>query len=310
MEIEIVLHQMVQLFIMMALGYLLYKVRLMDEAFNKKLTKLLLNCTLPAMIMASVFEQSSERNMMVVLEVFAVSIAIYIFLPVISFIIVKLMRFPKEQQGLYMFMLTYSNVGFMGFPIISSMYGSTGIFYAAITNVVFNLTIFTLGVIQMNYGTKHEGGRLIDFKQLLTPGVSMSVLAIIVYLINIQMPADIVNVCTSVGNITTPLAMLLIGATLASMDIKSIFNDWHVYPFAIVRQIILPVFMWIILKLIIKDELISGVMCILMLLPIANMAVLFATLYGKDEKLAAKTIFITTVMSMFTVPGIIYLFSN
>ncbi len=310
MEIEIVLHQMVQLFVIIALGYVLYKAKLMDRDFNGKLTKLLLNCTLPAMVMASVFEQSSDRDMSVVAEVFAVSIALYICLPAVSFVIVKVMRLPKKDQGLYMFMMTYSNVGFMGFPVVDAIYGSTGVFYAAITNIIFNLTAFTIGVIQINYGSEQSGGGLINFRQLLTPGVSMSVLAVAVYLLNIRMPEDIVSICTSVGNITTPLAMILIGSTLATMDIKSIFNDWHVYPYALVRQIALPILMWTILKFIIKDELISGVISVLMLLPIANLSVLFATLYGKDEQLAAKTIFITTLISIVTVPGIIYLFSG
>jgi hypothetical protein len=107
MDISVILHQMIQLAIVMALGYLLFKVKLMDADLNRKLSKLLLNCTLPAMILSSVLEQPAERDYGVVAELFAISIIIYLLLPVIAFFMVKVMHIPIHQQGLYMFMFTY-----------------------------------------------------------------------------------------------------------------------------------------------------------------------------------------------------------
>jgi predicted permease len=297
---------MIQLAIVMALGYLLFKVKLMDADLNRKLSKLLLNCTLPAMILSSVLEQPAERDYGVVAELFAISIIIYLLLPVIAFFMVKVMHIPIHQQGLYMFMFTYSNVGFMGFPVINSIYGSTGVFYAAIVNIIFNVSSFSLGVIMMNYGTEHKDGKLIEWKNLLSPGVSVSVLSILIYLSGITLPADIVSVCDSVGNITTPLSMLLIGATLATMDIKSVFNDWHIYPFTLVKQIAVPFVLWMLLKIFIKDPEILGTNTVLLLMPVANSSVLFANLYMKDEKLAARGVFITTLFSLISVPAMLY----
>ena len=119
---------------------------------------------------------------------------------------------------------------------------------------------------------------------------------------NIPFPQDIRAVVSSVGGITTPLAMILIGATLATMELKSIFSDWHVYFYSLVKQVFVPLLLWPVLKLCISDEFILSVVYILILMPVANTSVLFATEYGGDEKLAAKTVFITTVMSIVTVP--------
>ncbi len=125
MEIEVILHQMIQLFIIMGLGYLLYKVKIIDEGFNKKLTRFVLDCTLPLMVLASVLEQPADRDYGVVAEMIVISAGIYIVLPVIAFVIVKFMRLPIDQQGMYMMMLTYGNVGFMGFPVLNAIYGGT-----------------------------------------------------------------------------------------------------------------------------------------------------------------------------------------
>lgn len=301
MEIGIILHQMLQLFLMIFLGYFLYKIGLIDGDFIKKLTKLLLNVTLPAMILASVLEQEGERNMGIVAEVFAVGIAVYVLLPVVGVLLIKLMRFPKEDQGLYAFMMAYSNVGFMGFPLMDALYGQTAVFYAAIINIVFNISVFTCGVMLMNLGKSERKAKL-EWKKLLTPGVSVSLLSVVVYLLDMSWPKDLVSVVSSVGNVTTPLAMVLIGATLATMNIRSIFNDWHVYPFAVVRQVLLPLAFWPVLKFFIADSFVLAVVYILLLMPIANTSVLFATEYDGNEQLAAKSVFITTFLSVLTVP--------
>lgn len=301
MEIEIILHQMLQLFIIMFLGYVLYKVKLIDHDFIKKLTKLLLNVTLPATIFSSVLQQESERDMGAVGEVFLIGIAVYVVLPIVSFLAVKLMRLPKKDRSLYAFMMTYSNIGFMGFPLMDALYGQTAVFYAAIINIIFNISVFTCGVLMMNAG-KDGGNTKLKWRNLLSPGVSVSTLSVAVYLLNISFPEDIKSVVSSVGNITTPLAMILIGATLATMDVKSIFNDWHVYFYSVVKQIFIPLLFWPVLKFLIHDPFILAVVFILILMPVANTSVLFATEYDGDEKLAAKTIFITTVMSIVTVP--------
>ena len=191
-------------------------------------------------------------------------------------------------------MMAYSNIGFMGFPLMNALFGKTAVFYAGIINVAFNISVFTLGVVLMQIG-RREDRKGLEWKKLLTPGVSISLLSIVFYLLDVALPADIVSVVSSVGNVTTPLAMILIGATLATMNFRSIFNDWHVYPFAAVRQIVLPLIFWPVLNFFIRDTFILSVVYILLLLPIA-------TEYDGNEQLAAKSVFITTVLAIVTVP--------
>lgn len=307
MDISVILHQMVQLFIVIGIGYLLFKVKMIGVEFNRQATKLLVNCTMPATIMSSVLAQPAERDLSIVFKVFGISLVIYILLPVLAILVVKLIRIPKEQQGLYMFMTTFSNVGFMGFPVVGSIFGDTAVFYAAMLNIIFTIANFTYGVVQMNYGTVSSGGKLFKWKNLLSPGLIFSVLSVLVYVASVTFPADVVSVIDTLGSLTTPMAMLLIGSTLATMDIRSVINEKRVYAFIPFRQIIVPVIVWGILRLFVRDTLILGVMTVLLLMPVANNSVLFATMFEKDEQLAAKTVFISTVFSIVSVPLMLYI---
>ncbi len=300
MDIGILINQLVQLFIVICMGYLLYKVNIFNEEVIGKLTKLLLHVSLPAMIVSSVLSQTERPPVNEVVEVFIIAVAMFVLLPVISIIVVKLMRMPKEQQGLYILMTTFSNIGFMGFPIIDALYGEKGVFYAAIMNIMFNLAVFTYGTIMIHYGTDEKAD--LNLKKLITPGILCSAAAILIYAINIHFPSPVESAIDTIGSVTTPIAMLLIGATLAKMDIKSVFNDWRVYMFSVVKQLILPILMFYAAKIFIKNEFILGITLIMFLMPVANTALLFATEYNRDEKLAAKTVFITTLMSLATIP--------
>lgn len=300
MDIGVLINQLIQLFIVICMGYLLYKINIFNEEVTQKLTKLLLHVSMPAMILSSVLAQTERPPVNEVVEVFIIALAMFVLLPVIGIIVAKLMRMPKEQQGLYIFMTTFSNVGFMGFPIIDALYGEKGVFYAAIINIIFNVAVYTYGTVMMHYGTGKKAD--LNFKKLITPGILCSIAAILIYAADISFPAPIESAIDKIGSITTPIAMMLIGATLAKMDVKSVFNDWRVYMFSVVKQLILPILLFYAANIFIKNEFILGITLIMFLMPVANTALLFATEYKRDEKLAAKTVFITTLMSLATIP--------
>lgn len=306
-DIVVISNQMIKLFLIICVGFMLYRIKLIDEEFRHKLTKLLLNVTMPALMLSSVMKEENSHDMGRVLEMFGLSIVIFaIALPIISMIIVKILPISKKQQGLYMFMNSFSNVGFMGFPIIHAVFGEGAMLDAAIVNLIFNLAVFTFGITMINYGTEQKDK--FNIKKLLTPGIFSSVIAIIIYFSGITFPQVLSDTCSMIGEITSPIAMIIMGATLGRMDIKAVFSEWKVYPFTAIKQILIPILFWYILKLFITDEYILGFMMIMLSMPVANTAVLFATEYKNDENLAAKTVFITTLMSLISIPFIMYVF--
>ena len=136
MDIMVVINQMIQLFLIIGLGYFMQKKKIL----NAKLNFIVISITTPALIFSSVCTTSiSEKSM--VIYTLAIATAVYVALPVISFVLVKLMRIPMHQKGLYMFMTIFSNTGFMGYPIMKALFGNDAVFYTAL----FTFNIFSFG---------------------------------------------------------------------------------------------------------------------------------------------------------------------
>ena len=306
MDVFVILMQMIQLFLVMALGYILFKVNILDEIMNKRLTTLVLSVTTPAMIIGSVLNTKVTQELNDILFVFLIGLLTYIILPIIGFIIVKVMRVPKSQQGLYIFMTVFSNIGFMGFPVMKAIFGNDAVFYTAIFNMIFNLFVFTIGKKIMSFGTSQKIE--VNIKSILSPGVIASLIALFVYFTRLQFPTVIVSTINMVGDITTPIAMMIIGSTLATIPLKEVFTEFRIYPYTLIKQIIVPIIIYPLLKLFINDSLILGVTLIMISMPVGNSAVLFANEYGGDVSLAAKNIFMTTLFSVLTIPFIVALF--
>lgn len=269
----------------------------------KKLTKFVLNLTMPCMIIASVM---TPQNVTIALKDIMIStILLVLVLPVFAYICIYLLPFIKHK-GLYMFMMMYPNVGFMGFPLMQSIFGNESILSTAIINMSFNLSLFTLGIIVMNYGQTDRPQ--LQLKNLLSPGVISSLIAILIYILKIELPKVIVNPITLIGNMTTPLAMIIIGATFAVYKIRDIFSDVKVYFFTIFIDVIIPIIFYPFISAFIGDAMLQGMTLIILAMPVANGAALFAKTYGQDEFLAAKTVFISTLMAIITIPLLVYFF--
>lgn len=298
MDILVVLNQMVELFLIMGLGYFLMKKSILNDISNKAINELIVCVTTPALIFASMFGENTISKHMVY-YVIIISIIIYAILPFVGFLVAKILRVPKNQQNLYAFMVIFSNIGFMGYPVINSIFGEGALFYAAIYNLGFNILVYTYGVYLM---CKQSGDYNFQYKELLTPGVILSLFSIICFLLDLSFPQLIVDTCSTVGSVTTPLAMILIGANLAKISIKEVFTDKTIYLFTIIKQIIIPVLAYPILKFFITDTLVLGVLFVLIAMPVGNITVMFAMKYDNDADIASKNVFISTLCSVITIP--------
>ena len=302
MDTNVIISQMIILFLILTLGYFIFKIKLVDDNFTKQLSALVIKVTMPALLLSSVLDITERQPLRDVLTSFGIAVALFfIVMPIVGFLLAKLFRVKRNSTGLYVFMATFSNVGFMGFPVISALAGEVGLFYAAIYNLVFNVAVFTLGVWLVNHDKDGESSGF-DIKLLMSPGVIAALLAIALYFMNIKLPVLLCDTIRSVGSITSPSAMLIIGCTLAKMDVKTVFSDWRLYPWILIKQIVIPILLWIPLAMIIKNEILLTVTFILFLMPVANNAVLFANTYNGDAELAARSVFLTTLFSLLTVP--------
>ena len=302
---NMIFNEMFVLFILMLLGFCAFKWRLLDLEMNRKLSRLILTVTSPALILASVSQGNSDDKARVY-YILMIAVLMYLLLPLIAIVLNKVLFIQKNEDKLYRFMTVFSNIGFMGFPVIASIYGDEAIFYASIFNLMFNVCLYSYGVYIMN--SKKEKRAKMDLKLLLNPGIIAAIAALIIFLTNTPIPYALRKSLSLVGNITTPMAMMIIGSTLGSMSIRNIFNDKRVYLYTFVRQLILPLITWLLLRNFITDPFVLGLSVIISAMPVGITAVMFSNEYGQDAELAARGVFITTLTSFITIPIITILF--
>lgn len=294
--------QIMSLFFIMIVGYIMYKRGIIDDVANVRFTRLIMNISLPAQFIKAFLENQGIVTNQEVLMVFGISIAAHMIYAVIGFVFVFVTRVPKKQIGTYLFMMTFGNVGFMGFPVIQAILGDEAMIYAVIYNVIFNVLVYSIGIALISSA---DGGAKFELKKVINMPFLAAVLSIILYFAKIQLPDMIMDSLGYMGNITTPVAMLILGATIAKMPIKELFDEWRIYLFTAVRLAVLPLLAILIMRLLpIQNELIIGCMIILSATPVATNTTMLAIEYNGDTKLASKGIFFTTILCMLSIPFI------
>ncbi len=295
--------QIVSLFIIMIIGYALNKCKVINTDTNARLVKLVINVAMPAQIITAFVSNQGIVSNREVLSVFGISLLMHIVYFIVAAIFVYGLLVKKEQRGTYYFMMMFGNVGFMGFPVIEAIFGTESLIYAVIFNVVFQVLVYSVGIIII----RRPDVPFSPKKLLNMPLISASV-AIALFFMKIKLPGPVNSSLGYLGNITTPMAMIILGSIIANMKMRELFDEWRVYLFALFKLLLVPIAALFLLKYIpIKSEIVKGCMIVLSAMPVATNASMLAIEYEGDVKLTSKGIFFTTLLCMLTIPLIMAL---
>lgn len=299
MEISIVIVQMAELFLMIGAGFLLTKTHFFGDGFMDGMNRFVLNVTMPCLIIASV--QSSSSGSLPLRDILIVTILLVLVLPALAWLLVRVLPF-HEHRSLWMFMIMYPNVGFMGFPLMKAIYGDGALLYTAIINMAFNVSLFTIGrTLMASTGEKKEPFRL---KSLLNAGTVSSVAAVFLYVCRLTFPEWLLAPVGMFGDMTTPLAMMIIGSSLAAFPLKEVFGSWRMYLFVLLIDVLIPLLFIPVTGMLVQDEVVRGIGLIICAMPVANGAVLFARQYRQPELIASSAVCISTLLSIVTIPAV------
>lgn len=223
-----------------------------------------------------------------------------IFTGIVSKIIVEVLHI-QENKALWQFILLFTNAGFMGLPAIQAILGDQAMLYGA-------LFLLPLNCLMYGYGENlfRKGG--FSFKKFMNGPMIASIIALVLCIFNIRLPYILAQTCTYVGNVTTPLSMMVIGAGLVKMDVKELL-DLKLWAFTIFKMILLPLFYMFSLSLFHVDPLIENTLILIMCMPVASNSSVYALMYGEDATLASKAIFLTSVACVVTIP-IVFILHN
>ncbi|EHL16370.1 hypothetical protein HMPREF9629_01210 [Peptoanaerobacter stomatis] len=302
MDINIVINKLIMLLFLTLLGYIGRKKNILNDIYNKGFSVLILNFTLPCMIITSMLSTGAQIGKFQIVQILLLGFCMYGSLTLIAKFVSKAFKADDLEDGVYRFCTVFNNNIFIGFPIIQSMLGDEALFYAAVLSIANTLFMFSVGTYFMS---KHKKAEKISIKKILNPGIVTSVICTILYFSGFTLPNMLKDVCEQVGNITVPLSMIVIGVSLADIPVKDVVKDIKIYIFSILRMIIIPVLFFFILSPIITDKTILHVIIITLAMPGATLCVSMATEYDSDIMLASKYVFMSTVLSIATIPLVI-----
>ena len=302
MDIMVVFQTMLKLFLLLVLGFVLFKCHIFDEYTNKKISALIVNVASPMLIISSIAGVEGNDKSIVFLMI-GVGILMYIGFIILGKIINRIFPFPKKDWPVYECMVVFANTGFMGYPVLLDVFGQEAVFYASLIHMAFNFFVYTYAIMCLTKGDDNEFK--LNFKQLLTPGIVLIFIGILIYLFDIQLPSVLMDTINSVGSLTAPLSMMMIGSSLAVYPIKDSFTDWRSYVFAFVRLIIVPFVTMIVCRLLHINPYYANITIITNAMPVGSMVLMLATQYNANVKIVTRNIVVSTLLSVITIPIVV-----
>lgn len=298
------LEVMVMLFTMVILGYAACKLGYMGDKFDKKLSSIVVDITCPLLVLSSVMgDEMPDRSL--ILPLVGVGFLTYIILLVFGFWVPRFISKNHDDQGMIGFSLMFANVGFIGYPIVASIFGPKAVFYAALLNVPNTFFIFTAGVMLV----KGEYSiRQFNPKVLLSPALIGAFIAALLVAFGVHTPEMIARPITMVGNITVPAALMIIGSSMARLPLREIIGSGKVYATSFLRLLIVPLSVYFLFRLCGVNTLINNINTVVIAMPVASFGTMFCMKYGRNPSLMTEATFITTLFSIITIPLITLLF--
>lgn len=302
---------LVVLFLMLMVGFFARKKGIIDTAASKKLSALIVNIGQPAMIMNPLFKVTFEKKAaMDGLTMFLIGIGVHLLCCFVAFFAVKIFKDPDERK-ISEFSIIFANAGFIGFPILQSVFGDIGTFWGCFYIVAFHLFVWTWGMIILARG--REDIKMTVKKALINLGTVPCAIGVAVYLLTafIDIPSGLKNVvvdCTGyLSNLCTPISVLIVGSLLATRSFRQIFCDKKVYFTCFCRLILIPLIVCFTAKFIGLSESMILFATLVSALPSATNVTMFAELYEIVPGYAAQTVGVSSLFTFITLPCIMLL---
>lgn len=298
---SIVAVQVAIVFILIAVGFTLKKCRLIDENGSKQLTNILLMIVTPCVLI-----NSYQREFIAEYAVKLLAAAGFAVLIHIVMIIAATLLCRPEKTNHYrinIFSAVYSNCGFMAIPLLTAVLGTDGVFYGAAYLAIFNICYWTHGVLLYSGDRKSLSLK----KAFLNPGVIGTFLSLLLFFLQIRLPKIVLSPVEYLAGLNTPLAMIVLGAYLADIDLRKTLKKPSIYFVSLLRLIVFPIIAVFLAKLMRLDETVATSVLISAACPTATVTTLFAAKFGLDAGYASEIVSFTTLLSIVTIPLVMFL---
>lgn len=299
-----------QIFLLLALGWILGKKGMISVSTRKQLTELVMNIVLPAAIIRSFEIELTRQILMSTLTVLVLSILLqFLFVFINRFLWAGVKDYKKQINLKYGTVV--NNAGTMGMVIAEAAFGETGLLYASVFMIPVRIMMWSYGIAL--YGKKDTASKWQSLKTvLLHPCLIAIYIGVVMMLLynsyGIHLPAFLKSTINAVANCNTALIMIVIGTILSEVKVKDLMDKWA-FIYSAIRLIVLPGALCLLLKFLPLPALAVNVCILETAMPAPSTMAMLAQKYDMDSAFASKMIFVSTVMSLFTLPFWTWLFT-
>ena len=308
--------QMGVLFILVIIGFICNKLKIMSVSLDRSLSVLIINVTAPAIILSSVMGDTLPACEEI-LPVLLIGTMTLVIMLVAGCIFARLLH--SQQEGIYRFMFAFGNINFIGIPVVAALFGNYAIFYISVLTIPFNLLVFLLGQIfirsckvEPDPDTTPEfkvedlpprAKRIsLNWRMILSPALCSTYIVIALVYFQIKTPALIGQAFSLVGQMTIPASLLVIGSTLAEIKVLEMLGSWRIYVMSGLKLLGIPCLIYGIYMLSPFDHKYTDVLVILSAMPVASYGTMICLKEGIDPKVMSQGTFMSTLLSVFTIP--------
>lgn len=290
------LSEMLVLLFAILCGFAANRLGILGGETDKRISRLLLTITMPAMILGAVCTGETLPEASVVLGVLKVAAVFYALEVAFALAAPPLLGGTPGQKGVWRYTLVFPNVGFIGYPVAVALFGPEALFYAVILALPFNLLSFTLGPLML------AGAKRFSLRRMFSPCVAASLLALVLALGRLRPPAIVGEAAEFAGSITVPLSLMFVGSLLAGLPLGRLLSSPRLWILTGVRLLILPAVLCPILRALGTESMILGIAVTQMAMPAAVNGSLLCMEYGGDTECMAQITFVSTLASIVTIP--------
>lgn len=303
MDMSALLTKMVIFVVLMVIGYIGARTKLLNGEFTKAASKLTMNVFMTASILNSVIANPPQLSGGELAKVMLACFVSVGFGYLISALVVRLLPFQRERKPLMELLISVTNTMFIGVPVAEPIFGSQAVFYIAMSCIPFNVFLYTYGIWRMN----QSGERVkLNWKNMVSVPLIATMAALLIFVLNIPMPGVVKELCNTLSAATMPMSMLVIGSSLGGVSLLDAFKEKSLYFASLMRLVLVPLLTLPVLKLITTDPVLLGAMVIIAGCPSAVMVTVLAIQYGRDAEYTSKGILLETFLSMATMPALVY----
>lgn len=294
--------QMTVILFAVAMGYVAHRLGYLGPEINRKLSKLIIHVTLPALALSAAINGQADVSLRVLGSILLAVVAFYGLSLALAFLVPPLLGVNRVQRGVWQFSLVFSNAAFIGYPVIEGLFGADGLFYAVMMTLPMTLLNFTVAPVMLG------GKASITWRKLITPGTVCAIAALVIAFSGWRPPVVVGEMLDMVGDITIPLSLLALGSMLAAMPAKNVVSEPRLWLLSLVRLVVMPGLLALILRPFSMDALLLSVAVMEVGMPVAVNGSMMCLEFGGDADAMAQGIFLSTVLCIGTIPLVAALF--